>query len=79
VWQGDIPNLVPQLSLSTTPEQKEQNEQPAIHSSDSNLMGVPPPVRRVSRFQVSVVKEGEKPDQPGQSKGTNTNYINYYM
>jgi phage-related protein len=66
--------LVPQLSLSTTPvqpasEQSAQAEQPAIHSSDNNLMGVPPPVRRVSRFQVSVVKEGEKPEDAGESKG----------
>jgi len=78
--QADIPNLVPQLSLTTMPAQQSssehngQSEQPAIHSSDNNLMGPPaPPVRRVSRFQVSVVTEGKNKSEDGnEPRGTKT-------
>ncbi|CAB3369152.1 Hypothetical predicted protein [Cloeon dipterum] len=72
----DNPNLVPQLSLSTTPVQTHSTEQPsgqtephAIHSSDTILNAPAPPVRRVSRFQVSVVNEGDvKPEESNQVK-----------
>ncbi|XP_065350623.1 serine/threonine-protein kinase WNK1 isoform X6 [Cloeon dipterum] len=72
----DNPNLVPQLSLSTTPVQPHSTEQPsgqtephAIHSSDTILNAPAPPVRRVSRFQVSVVNEGDvKPEESNQVK-----------
>ncbi|XP_059489439.1 serine/threonine-protein kinase WNK3-like isoform X2 [Neocloeon triangulifer] len=73
---SDIPNLVPQLSLSAIPGQQQsakqpsgQTEQSAIHSSEASLGPAAPPVRRVSRFQVSVVTEGNpKPDEGSENK-----------